>query len=198
MRKHSFGKNKLSFLDKIIFSLRKNKILSHLSQKTEVVVDMGCGYDATLLRSLLQKKNIDRAIGVDLSFDEDIQSDKLSLLRNDLNGTLDISDNSVDIVLSLAVIEHLDSPDKNLAEVYRILKPKGKLILTTPAPRAKPILEFMAYKLKIIDSTEIEDHKNYFFGKDLKEMLTSVGFKDSNIQTKTFLFGLNNLIIAIK
>lgn len=198
MRKHSFGKNKLSFLDKIIFSLRKNKILSHLPEKTGVVVDMGCGHDAALLRCLLRQKNIDRAIGVDISFDEDLQSDKLSLLRNNLNDILDISDNSVDVVLSLAVIEHLEHPNKNLAEVYRILKPKGKLILTTPAPRARPVLEFMAYKLKIIDSAEIEDHKNYFSGEQLRKMLISVGFKDSNIRTKRFLSGLNNLIIAIK
>jgi len=52
---------------------------------------------------------------------------------NDLNTeTLDVKDSSVDIVLLCEVIEHIYNPDKVLEECNRILKPGGKIIITTP------------------------------------------------------------------
>ncbi len=44
-----------------------------------------------------------------------------------------MTDRSVDIVVMLDVLEHLDEDAKALSEVYRILKPGGTLILTVPA-----------------------------------------------------------------
>ncbi len=45
---------------------------------------------------------------------------------------LPFSDNIFDAVLFLHVIEHLDKPYFALSEIRRILRPGGKLILTTP------------------------------------------------------------------
>lgn len=41
-------------------------------------------------------------------------------------------DNTYDVVFLLEVLEHLDFPDKALAEIYRVLKPGGVLILGVP------------------------------------------------------------------
>jgi len=42
-------------------------------------------------------------------------------------------DNSVDIVLSFGVVEHFkEGPERPLSEIYRILKPGGIAIITTP------------------------------------------------------------------
>ena len=46
-----------------------------------------------------------------------------------LNG---IEDNSVDFVVSFQVIEHIKDDEQFLREIYRVLKPGGKAILTTP------------------------------------------------------------------
>ena len=43
-----------------------------------------------------------------------------------------IQDNLVDTVLSTAVLEHLECPQDALNEMYRVLKPGGKAILTVP------------------------------------------------------------------
>jgi ubiquinone/menaquinone biosynthesis C-methylase UbiE len=45
---------------------------------------------------------------------------------------LTYKDNSLDIVFLLEVLEHLDYPDKALAEIQRVLKPGGVLILGVP------------------------------------------------------------------
>jgi SAM-dependent methyltransferase len=41
-------------------------------------------------------------------------------------------DNTFDVVFLLEVLEHLDYPDKALAEIRRVLKPNGVLILGVP------------------------------------------------------------------
>ena len=43
-----------------------------------------------------------------------------------------IEDNSVDFVVTFQVIEHIEDDEMFLQEIYRVLKPEGKLILTTP------------------------------------------------------------------
>jgi SAM-dependent methyltransferase len=45
---------------------------------------------------------------------------------------LPVQSNSADIVISLAVIEHLKDPQNFLSEIYRCLKPGGLIYLSTP------------------------------------------------------------------
>ena len=62
----------------------------------------------------------------------------------------------------LAVLEHLDHPIEIVKEIERILKPKGKLILTVPSRNSKPVLEFLAYKLKIQKHRYFQFYMNNF------------------------------------
>jgi len=46
--------------------------------------------------------------------------------------SLPIKNNSVNAIICLEVIEHVVDPEKAIAEIYRVIKPKGAVILTTP------------------------------------------------------------------
>lgn len=81
------------------------------------VVDLGCGDQ--YLRSSLEELGA-RYFPLDIC-DCNFETDNLPL-----------DDESTNIVISLAVIEHLFDPGKFLTEVKRILKPNGIVWLSTP------------------------------------------------------------------
>lgn len=47
-------------------------------------------------------------------------------------GSFPVEENSVDIAMSLAVIEHLREPENFISEIFRCLKPGGLIYLSTP------------------------------------------------------------------
>jgi hypothetical protein len=70
------------------------------------------------------------------------------------------------------------------------------LILTTPAPASKSLLEFLAFRLKIISQKEIENHKHYFSKRELLSILTDLDFQ--NITCSYFELGFNQICQAKK
>ena len=95
--------------------LKFNGIESFLNKK---VLDLGSGDKAfynVCLNKGIDISEIDGSMGID--FEKDI---------------LPYKDEEFDIVMFAAVIEHLYSANLVLSEIYRILKPKGILIITTP------------------------------------------------------------------
>lgn len=198
MKNHSFGEKKTSCLDNLIAHLRYRRLKSYLLGAVDLT-DIGCGYNIPFLEWAEKRFKIRNLAGIDLSIQEQLLSNShYDLKIGDLNLALPWADNSMTLVTSLAVLEHLTNPAGNLKEIYRLLKPGGRLILTTPAPIAKPLLEFMAFKLKIIDATEIRDHKQYFSKNSLENILLDAGFPDKQIIIKKFMFGFNNLAICTK
>lgn len=104
---------------------------------------------------------------------------------------LPFENESFEVVTMLAVIEHLNYPIKMLKEIHRVLTPNGILLLTAPSHIAKPILEFLSYKLKIVSEAEIRDHKRYYNKRDLSESIAKV--KGLEMLTHSyFQCGMNN------
>lgn len=183
----------LSF-EKLFRRLRHRKVIKHIP-KDSIVCDIGCGGDAYFLKS------ISGLIKHGIGFDRDIENRedaKLELKRIELFEEIPLEKESCDIVTMLAVLEHLANPQEFLDKCFKILKNDGKLILTTPTPPAKPILNFLTFKLGLLDKDGIREHKNYFWPKETKEMLLKSGFKKENIKSYFFECYLNNLIIAQK
>ena len=181
-----------SFFDKILRWLRLRKVVKYIP-KGSIICDIGCGEDAYFL------KKISGLIKYGFGFDEKVKSCKdsnLEFKKIKISKDIPLTDKECDTVTMIATLEHLLVPQLILNEAFRILKKDGKLILTIPTPLSRPILEFLAFKLKLIDEKEVKDHKNYFWPKDIKKMLLESGFEEKNIKNYFFEFHLNSLIIA--
>jgi 2-polyprenyl-3-methyl-5-hydroxy-6-metoxy-1,4-benzoquinol methylase len=105
-------------------------------------------------------------------------------------------ESSFEVVTMTAVLEHVTDADWLLRECHRVLRPGGTLVVTTPSPRAKPILEFLAFKLHLISAQEIADHKHYFSSQELREALSRAGY--SQIAVSPFQWGCNLFSTAQK
>jgi len=94
-----------------------------------LMMDAGCGHSSGITFDL--DPNI-KLVGADLVFD-DLKNNKKVNFRivSDLNN-IPIRDNSLDIVYSNMVIEHLPEPNKFFNEISRIVKGGGYFILATP------------------------------------------------------------------
>jgi ubiquinone/menaquinone biosynthesis C-methylase UbiE len=182
-----------TILDRFIAFLRYSKIKRHIMPNT-ILCDVGCGFNGSFLLS--QSDFIKEGYG----FDRKVANDNFGNIHlkeiDNLELGIPLADESVNIATLMALVEHLNDPGAVLRETYRILKKGGHIVLTTPTPLSKPILEFMAYRLKIISEEEIRDHKHYFSNKELYDLLKAIGF--SQVKVKNFQLGCNQIAIGLK
>lgn len=199
MRARSFRQGRVSKLDHLIFALRVRRLLANLPATARSVADLGSGHDAAFLRSAYRSGRILTGIAVDVSLAQSGRIEPaIQLVQADLSNPLPLPAACVDATTSLAVIEHLERPRVHVAEMYRLLRPGGTLLLTTPSRRARPVLEFMAYRLHLIDASEIRDRRHYYTEVELRSLLVGAGFADSDVTYRPFMLGMNQLIVALK
>jgi len=120
---------------------------SHIAEgapKTFVDVGCGLGVDLFMIRDWLNFWEPDawQPTGVEVDptsleilylKKDEAKADNVTFTAADITKPLPFADNSLDIVYSSEVIEHLSNPDVFIQEVHRVLKkPGGAFLLTTP------------------------------------------------------------------
>lgn len=118
--------------------LRAQTVLSLLAvTPDERVLDIGCGNARDIVRIAEQGGEV---FGVDISAGmiaaarqelERIGMDSITLQVGDAT-SLDFPDASFDKVLCSEVIEHIPDASRALRELWRVLRPRGRLVLSTP------------------------------------------------------------------
>ncbi len=194
-RTKSYSQEKEPILERIIRQIRFLAVRPFV-KKESTVLDLGCGYDGKFLKSISSK--IKLGTGYDISVKKGKVARNINLFSKRINDKFYLPKNSFDLIVSLAVIEHLDKAQDVLNISYKAIKKNGMLVITTPNPKGKLILEILAFKLKLIDQREIYDHKHYYSKKELKRMLKLAGFKNNKIKISYFWFWCNLLAIATK
>jgi len=181
---------KEAILEPLLRRLRIKRVLPTLKRYPGCrLLDIGCGWDAKFLRSV--EPFIAHGCGMDFKAPS-ITTEKIHTLEITLDKTLPFKSESFDVITMLAVLEHLEHHVEVVEEAFRVLKPGG----AAPSHRAKPVLEFLAYRLGIVSKEEIMDHKRYFGKEDLISLFKPVGFHA--IFHRYFQFGMNNFLLAEK
>jgi 2-polyprenyl-3-methyl-5-hydroxy-6-metoxy-1,4-benzoquinol methylase len=152
-------------LEPLLRKMRLKQVLPYLRQYPDCrLLDIGCGWEAKLLRAV--EPYITSGTGVDFKAPL-LKTAKLETLSLTLQDKLPFEDASFDFITMLAVMEHLENDEAILKECARLLRPGGGLLITVPSWYAKPVLEFLSYKLNLINPAEIRDHKRYYNKEDL-------------------------------
>lgn len=181
------------YLEPILREMRLKRVLSHIP-KNSIILDVGCGTSAAFLKAI--SPEIKQGFGVDFKVD-DTQIDNIKTTQIRLDNKLPFEDATFDVVTMLAVLEHIEKEQDILREIYRVLVPGGKLIITVPSVWSQPVLEFMAYKLRIVSEAEIRDHKRYYNREKLKKVLVEDNkFQEFNHQY--FQLWMNNFCTVVK
>lgn len=101
------------------------------------VLDLGCGTGRHALRLAHEGASV---TGVDFSegmlaeAQRKPGAERIDFRVHDLHQPLPFSDEQFDLVVSGLVLEHLNSPEKFFAEVFRVLKPGGTAVVSTIHP----------------------------------------------------------------
>ena len=160
--------------------IRYGKILDWLDLKEGVVIrEIGCKF--AVLRDLLDKhvRNADYiAVDIDEATLRKIPKyNPEQFICHNVNEGFPFHDSSVDYLVCLEVLEHLENPTSFMAEVNRILKPGGKLVLSVPNPYCW--MEWLGNYRKRPDS---EGHISSFTYQNIDALLRFEGLVLSDIK----------------
>ena len=184
---------KEQLLEPLLRRMRLRQVLPYIERYPDCrLLDIGCGWEARLLHAV--EPRIASGVGIDFKAPE-LDTGKLTTISTRMDTTLPLEDASFDLVTMLAVLEHLDHPGDILKECARILRPGGGLFLTVPSWYAKPVLEFLAFKVGIVNPDEILDHKRYFNREDLYALFESTDGLDIE-EHAYFQWRFNNRLFA--
>jgi ubiquinone/menaquinone biosynthesis C-methylase UbiE len=178
-------------LEPLLRMFRIKQVLPYINiYKNVDLLDIGCGWEAQLLKSI--EPFISKGTGIDFKT-ASIKSKKIRTITTVINKKLPFKNNSFTFITLLAVLEHLENPEEILSECSRVLRPGGGMLITVPSWHAKPVLEFLAYKLKLVNADEIMDHKRYYNRDDLFKLFEKI--KGVKIQEHSyFQWKFNNLL----
>ena len=97
-----------------------------------------------------------------------------------------------DVVLLLAVLEHVEKPHRLVARAVSLLGPGGRLVVTTPHPLGRLPLETGA-ALGLLSPHARDEHETLLGRAALEEAGRSAGV--SLVLYRRFLLGLNQLAV---
>ena len=149
------------------------------------LLDIGCGMNELV-------RQYDNGIGIDV-----YQWGSVDLVLED-TAQIPVSDESFDTISIIATLNHIPNREEVLKEAHRILKPKGRIIITMLPPFISRIWHFIR-KPWDVDQKERGMKKGEIFGltnKEINKLLTKAGFKIK--KKKKFMFFINTITIGEK
>ena len=141
------------------------------------VLDFGAG-TGVLMGRLLASGLSGTLTGADMLPRPTGIRDDIRWIQADLNEPTPLADASFDAIVSAEVIEHLENPRAVFREFRRLLKPNGKLLLTTPNQesfRAFASLLLRGHFVDFLDGS-YPAHITALVRKDFERIATETGF----------------------
>ena len=180
--KNHYNKDYFEKRDHLDLHLAEALRILMMENNLNSILDVGCG-TGQLINYL--KKYGFKVAGNDIS-QEAIKRSPATIRKNIYNASatkLPFKEESLDLVTSISVIEHLTKKGRErfISEVSRVLKPKGYIFLVTPNWNSP----FRYIQGKNWFAYSDPTHTHYYSPKTLAKQLKSHGFKNIKFQFKT-------------
>ena len=196
-RKTSYGeRGDLTAIDRlgVWLSVRQVRRRAGPSSRRRII-DIGCGYDARLLREL--SEHALSAVAVDVSLSPALRAAGIQTREGRLPDALvGLADETFDLIACINVLEHIGDPGATLQHIRRLLAPGGVALINVPTWAGKRALEFSAFRFGLSPRDEINDHKCYYDPRDLWPLLVAAGFEPSNIRCFRHKLRLNTFAVC--
>jgi len=102
------------------------------------------------------------------------------------------NENGFERIVGLAVIEHVEDPQKWLAWLRTLLKPGGRVVLTTPHPSIRWLHELGA-RIGVFSREGAREHRELMNRDRMIQLAKTSGFRIQYF--RTFLSGCNQLFV---
>lgn len=136
-----------------------------------VVLDVGCG-GGKMLRTIGEHHRRLTLLGCDVVVPTDVNGAFAFTPLDGSTGLLPYGDASVDVVLLVDVLEHVDRPETVLGEIARILRPDGRMLAFVPI-EGEPVSWYSLFRAILGNDlyARTKDHINSFTHAEVERML---------------------------
>ena len=181
-------------LSNFLIKQRQNTVKPYLDKKKNIL-DLGCGVFSwgNLLQPATSYTGVDIEPDI-ISFNKEHYPEYFFYQKNLDQEELSLPLGNFDLVIMLAILEHLENPAKVLREVKETLQDDGIIILSTPHPRGESVLE-IGSKVKIF-SQDKHQHQPLFDRKKIQDIAEQADLKI--VEFRSFLFGFNQKVVLSK
>lgn len=154
------------------------------------VLDIGC-HQGELFDALQDRLGF--GVGID-PLTTPRATPRYVLLRTLFQGRLPLADSSLDAVVMLATLEHIQDPAGLARECWRVLRPNGRVVITVPDVKVDRVIDLLV-RLRIVDGMSLEEHHGYR-PQDTPAIFCAPGLRLERAQP--FQLGLNYLYVFQK
>jgi len=181
------------FLPRRFWHGHKNNEVVKRVEGTDIL-EVGCGSGTIVKQLLAQGKHV-TGIDIGKQFVNFCHAtyDNADFCETDAH-YLPFADRSFDTIVCSEVIEHVDNPEQALQEFNRVLRPKGRLVLTTPNICFRwALIEAVWTRIR---RNLLETRHKCFTRKRLRLLLDCQGF--NILHNDVFMLGCLHLVEAQK
>lgn len=158
------------------------------------VLDVGCGPSAMLTLgggAITSYTGVEQNTGRVQKLRRDFP--QYTFLERDLDDQPLGLDRQFDTILLVAVIEHIYNQKHLMRELVGVLKPEGRIVITTPTPFGNDVVHRLGATLGLFAKSARDDHIVIYNRKRFE--IVAQDFQLSIERYQRFQFGCNQLVV---